>query len=94
MFLIQGRRTNILIDRDLILNRTTSSLSMNSLNHLKMENCSNEDNDNASDYDSNLKLILRILLEIGIIFEYLDTSSIGQLLTSSRALLNVRGMNN
>jgi len=64
---------------------------------LKMENCNcNEDidNDNNNDNDSNLKLILRILLEIGIIFEYLDTRSIGRLLTSSRALLNVKGMNN
>lgn len=66
------------------------------MNHLKMENCnsnSNEDNDNNS--NSNLKLLIfRILIENGIIFEYLNTSSIGQLLTSSRALLKVRGMNN
>jgi hypothetical protein len=59
---------------------------------LKMENCSNENIDN--DNGSNLKLILKILLEIGIIFEYLDTRSIGRLLTSSRALLSVKGMNN
>ena len=46
-----------------------------------------------NDVNDNVEMIIRIL-EIGLIFGFLKTIAIKQLLTSNRALLNFRGMFN
>jgi len=54
----------------------------------KISNDDDKSNDNGSD---SIKVILR-LLEVGLIFEYLQTIGIISMLTSSRQLLCFEGM--